>query len=57
MTSDSDEILDGLFHSCAFAAFLDQAYAQQGWPEIEATRRRAYAYYEQELAVKNRQRS
>jgi hypothetical protein len=56
MTNDPDDILDGMFHSCAFAAFVEEAHARQGWPDIEATRRRAYAYYEQELAVKNGQR-
>jgi hypothetical protein len=56
MTNDPDDILDGLFHACAFAAFLAEAQAQQGWPDMEATRRRAFAYYEQDLAVKNRQR-
>jgi hypothetical protein len=55
MSSDADEILDGLFHACAFAAFLDEAHAQQTWPDMEATRRRAYTYYEHDLAVKNRQ--
>jgi hypothetical protein len=53
MTNDPDEILDGLFHGCAFTAFLEQAQAEQGWPDIEATRRRAFDYYEQELAIKN----
>ena len=56
MSSDPDEILDGLFHACAFGAFLEEAHAQQGWPDMEATSRRAFAYYEQDLAVKNRQR-
>jgi hypothetical protein len=56
MSSDPDEILDGLFHACAFAAFLDEAHAQQAWPDMEATRRRASTYYEHDLAVKNRQR-
>jgi hypothetical protein len=54
MTSDPDEILDDLFHVCAFSAFLEQAHAQQGWPDSEATRRRAYTYFEQELAARNR---
>lgn len=54
MSRDPDEILDDLFHACAFAAFLDEAHAQQGWPDMEAARRRAFAYYEQDLAVKNR---
>ena len=53
MSSDHDEILDGLFHGCALAAFLEQAHAEQGWPDVEAMRRLAYAYYEQALAEKN----
>ena len=48
------DILDDLFHGCAFAAFIDQAIEERGPPDMEATRRRAFAYYEQELAVKNR---
>jgi hypothetical protein len=48
-------ILDDLFPACALAAFLEQAHAEQSWPDIEATRRRAYAYFERELALKNRQ--
>ncbi len=51
---DHDDILDDLFHGCAFAAYVDQAIEEQGPPDREATRRRAYAYYEQELAAKNR---
>ncbi len=46
-------ILDDLFPGCALAAFLEQAHAQQGWPDSEATRRRAYQLYEQALAEKN----
>jgi hypothetical protein len=53
MSSDPDEILDGLFHACAFAAFLEQAHARQGWPDSEATRQRAYQLYEHALAEKN----
>jgi hypothetical protein len=55
MTADTeyDDILDSLFHGCAFAAFIDQAVLQGGPPDSEATRRRAYAYYEEELAEKN----
>ena len=53
MTNDPDEILDELFHGCAFSAFLEEAHAQQGWPDMEAVRRRAFAYYEQKLAIKN----
>ena len=50
----TEDILDSLFHGCAFAAFLDQAAAEGGWPSPEATRVRAYRYYEAELAEKNR---
>lgn len=53
MSDDPDEILDGLFHACAFAAFVEQAHARQGWPDSEATRQRAYQLYEQALAEKN----
>jgi phage baseplate assembly protein W len=49
-----DDILDDLFHGCALAAFIDQAIAEGGPPCMEATRRRAFAYYEQELAERNR---
>ena len=54
MTTDLDEILDDLFHGCAFAAFVEQAIAQGGPPDREATRLRAYRYYEEALAAKNR---
>jgi hypothetical protein len=53
MTDAYDDILDDLFHSCALAAFLDEAKHSGGWPASEATRRRAFAYYEQALAEKN----
>lgn len=53
MNDNSDEILDDLFHACAFTAFLEQARAQQGWPDSNATRQRAYRLYEQALAEKN----
>ena len=55
--AESDEILDGLFHGCALAAFLDQAEEERGWPSSEATRRRAYRYYERELAETNSAKS
>jgi len=51
-----DPIWDDLFHACAFAAFLDQAAAERGWPDPEATRLRAFRYYEEALAAKNRGR-
>jgi hypothetical protein len=47
------DILDDLFPACALAAFLEQAAIEQGWPDSEATRRRAYQIYEEALAVKN----
>lgn len=53
MTAESGDILDDLFTGCALAAFLDQAQAERGWPDAEATRRRAYRYYEDALADKN----
>ena len=60
MTADAesdDDILDGLFHACALRAYLDQAAAEQGWPDPDATRRRAYDYYERALGEKNRRKS
>ena len=58
MTDESgDDILDSLFHGCAWAAFLDQAAEQQGPPDSLATRQRAYRYYEDALAEKNRRKS
>jgi hypothetical protein len=48
-----DDIFDSLFHGCAWAAYLDQAAEQQGPPDSEATKRRAYRYYEEELAARN----
>ncbi|MBS0265375.1 MAG: hypothetical protein JSS02_25800 [Planctomycetes bacterium] len=57
MTGDSlDDILDSLFHGCAWAAFIDQAVEEGGPPDMEATRRRAYRYYEEELAKQDRNR-
>jgi hypothetical protein len=53
VTPGKDDILDDLFHSCALHAFIDQAEEERGWPSLEGTRRRAYAYYEAELAKKN----
>lgn len=49
-----DDFWDDLFLGCAFAAYLDQAAEEGGPPDKEATRLRAYAYYEQELAARNR---
>lgn len=48
-----DDILDDLFQHCALTAFLEQAAAQQCWPDREPTRVRAYALYERKLAARN----
>lgn len=54
MTADDlDELLDNLFHGCAFAAFVELAVVSGGIPDQEATRRLAYRYYEEALAEKN----
>jgi hypothetical protein len=53
MAGEYDDIFDSLFHDAAWAAFLDQAAEQRGWPFCEATRRRAFQYYEDALAAKN----
>jgi hypothetical protein len=46
--------LDDLFHGCAFAAYLEFAIECRGVPDMNATRRLAYRYYEQSLAEKHR---
>jgi hypothetical protein len=51
-----DDILDDLFHGCACAAYFDEAVLTGGPPDPEATRRRAYRYYEEEVAAMNRHR-
>ncbi len=48
-----DEILDDLFHSSAFAAFVEQACLSGHWPCPESTRQLAYRLYEDGLARKN----
>ncbi len=53
MTESLDEILDDLFHGCAFAAFMEQAALAGGIPCPEMTRRRAFQLYEQALALRN----
>jgi hypothetical protein len=49
-----NNILDDLFHGCAFTAFLEQASIEGGWPDPEATRIRAYRHYEKALAARSR---
>jgi hypothetical protein len=56
MPDEPDDLLDDLFLGCALTAYLEQAQIQQGWPDSEATRRRAYRLYEDALAIpKNRE--
>jgi hypothetical protein len=51
------DILDDIFHGCAWAAYVDQMREEQHWPpDMEATKRRAIRYYEEELAKKNHAR-
>jgi hypothetical protein len=55
MSDDLDEILDSMFHGCAWAAYFEQITAEGYWPpDEEATKQRAFRYYEEELAKKNR---
>ena len=54
MTDELDDILDSVFHGCAVAAWVEQAGQERHCPpDSEATRQRAYRYYEEELAAKN----
>ncbi len=53
MTETLDDILDDLFHGCAFAAFMEQAVLTGGFPCPEMTRRRAFQLYEVALAVRH----
>ena len=48
--SGFDDIMDDLFHGCAFAAFVDEAAKAGGSPCVEKTRQRAYRYFEEALA-------
>ena len=52
--SNHEDILDDPFHGAAFAAFVDEAVISQGPPCPERTRLRAYRYFEEALAEKNR---
>jgi hypothetical protein len=48
------ELFDDLFLGCALTAYVDQMAAGKIWPpDSEATRVRAYRYYEEALADKN----
>ena len=46
----TDPIWDDLFLGCALAAYVAEARAAGGEPDSEATRRRAYRLYEEQLA-------
>ncbi len=50
----SGDMLDDLFHGCAFAAYVELAVACGGVPDEIATRRRAYQLYEETVAERNR---
>ena len=56
--SEYDDILDGVFHGCALRAWLDQAAEEGSWPpSSEGTKQRAFRYYEEALAEKNRRKT
>lgn len=50
--SDFDAFMEDMFLGCAFAAFVEEAAKASGPPCPDATRQRAYRYYEQQLAEK-----
>ncbi len=52
----SDDILDDLFHGCAFAAYIELAITTGATPDSEATRRLAYRLFEEELALKQQRK-
>jgi hypothetical protein len=53
----TDDILDDLFHGCAWTAYLE-VWRRTGQfpPDSEATRIRAYQLYEEALTEKNRRK-
>jgi hypothetical protein len=52
-----DDIWGSLWHGAAWRAYAELV-AEQGFPpDSEATRRRAYDYYERALAEQNRRKS
>lgn len=52
--AEEEDLLDSLFHGCAFLAFVEQAMVAGTWPQAEATRVRAYRLYEEALAARER---
>lgn len=55
-TPPPDDILDSLFHGCAWTAYLNLAIAGRCPPDSEAVRRLTYRYYEEALAERSRGR-
>lgn len=54
--TELDEILDDLFHGCAWAAFIALARRDGKPPASDETRRLAYEFYEQSLSQQPRNR-
>jgi hypothetical protein len=52
MTPD-DPMWDDLWHGAAFETFVTVAREQQGWPDSNAVKKRAYRMYKDALAEKN----
>ena len=50
-----DSILDDTFHGCAWEAFIELARTTGRPPESNATRRLAFAFYEEALATRRRE--
>ena len=55
--TDFDDIMDDLFHGCAFAAYIEEAAKAGRVPCPELTRRRAFQYFEAALADKQGRRN
>lgn len=53
MTNADSDILDDLFHGCAFRAFVEEAVESGRLPCVEQTKYRAYQHYEESLAAAN----
>ncbi len=53
LADEPDDILDDPFHGAALAAFVELAAACGGVPDVEATRRLAFRYFEEALAEKH----
>jgi hypothetical protein len=47
-TETSDPFWDDSFHAIAIQAFVAQAVEEQGWPDPEKTKQRAYKLFEDE---------